>query len=238
MMAELLGKETGYCKGRGGSMHLAAPEIGMLGACGIVGAGIPISLGPAFASQYQGTGLVTLSFFGDGASNQGTFHESLNLASVWKLPVVFVCENNLLAVTTPSSRTLSVENIADRATSYGMPGRTVDGGDVLAVHEITSEAVKRARRGHGPSLIECKTVRFEPHCISTAELRTKEEMEECKRNDPIVRFEQRLLKDGVLARDEVIGEKEEAELAIEQAVEFAKKDPFPERERYKDYVYS
>ena len=185
MMAELYGKETGYCKGKGGSMHIADFSIGILGANGIVGGGIPIATGTALASQYLEDGRVTVCFFGDGASNQGGFHESLNLASLWKLPVVYVCENNLYAETTPQADHQPIRDIADRAKSYNMPGVIVDGNDVFAVYEKANKAVERARAGRGPTLIECKTYRYRGHWEGDPEVyRTKEEVKEWKKRSP------------------------------------------------------
>ena len=165
MMAELLGRETGYSKGRGGSMHMFSVEEGLLGGNGIVGGGLPIALGSAFSAQYRQSGQVTLCFFGEGAASNGTFHESMNLASLWRLPVVYICENNLYAATTPVSDSAPIENIADRASAYGCPGLVVDGNDVVSVYEAVQQAVARARAGEGPTLIECKTFRFYPHCM-------------------------------------------------------------------------
>jgi len=162
-MAEILGKKTGYCKGKGGSMHIADFSIGMLGATAVVGAGIPIAAGAGLSIKLRGTDQVVACFFGDGASNQGTFHEGINIASVWKLPVIFVCENNLYAMGTRQSIVMAIENIADRAVAYGIPGVVVDGNNVLAVHEATQKAVERARKGEGPTLIECKTYRLKGH---------------------------------------------------------------------------
>ena len=177
MLAELQGKETGYCKGRGGSMHLFDPKIGFLGGNGIVGGGIPIAIGTAFSARYRGSNQVTVCFFGDGAATQGTFHESLNMASLWKLPAVFICENNLYAVTTPTLETISIPNIGDRASAYGIPGKVIDGNDVMEVYQIVSESVEKSRSGEGPSLIECKTYRWDPHCFVIPETRVKDEME-------------------------------------------------------------
>ena len=195
MMAELFGKSTGYCGGKGGSMHIADFSIGMLGANGIVGAGLPIATGAALAAKLEGSDRVSAAFFGDGASNEGAFHESLNLAAIWKLPVVFVCEHNLWASSVPSSYAIAVENISTRAASYGIPGVTVDGNDVLAVHEAAASAVDRARRGEGPSLVECKTYRWHPHNATrsnVADPRPPEEIEAWKRRDPIAAFGARL----------------------------------------------
>lgn len=163
MMAELFAKETGYCKGKGGSMHISDRDKGILGANGIVGAGIPIATGAAFASKYKGDGRVAVSFFGDGAANRGTFHEALNMAAAFKLPAVFVCENNLFAISVCARYHMAISDISDRAAAYGMPGYSIDGNDVELVYETTKAAVERARRGEGPTLIECKTWRHRGH---------------------------------------------------------------------------
>ncbi len=194
MMAELFGRKTGYCKGKGGSMHIADRDLGILGANGIVGAGPPLAAGAALACQYQGKDDVAICFFGDGASNQGTTHEAMNLASCWKLPVVFVNENNLYGISSCTINSMCIPNIADRASAYDMPGVTVDGNDVMAVYEAAQEAIKRARQGQGPTLIECKTYRHRGHfegdpCV----YRNTKELDEWKEKDPIPRFEQRLV---------------------------------------------
>jgi pyruvate dehydrogenase E1 component alpha subunit len=234
MLAELQGKETGYSRGRGGSMHLFAPEIGLLGGNGIVGGGIPISLGVAYSAKYRNSKQVTVCFFGDGAATQGTFHESLNIASLWKLPVVFICENNLYAVTTPVSETISVPDIGERARAYGIPGKVIDGQDVLKVHQVVSEAVDRARAGEGPTLIECKTYRYEPHCAVIAETRAKEEIEEWKRKDPISRFEKKLLEEKKTSSEEIERIKSEVLKEIDEAEDFAKNSPFPDAKNFKE----
>ena len=169
MMAEIFGKKTGYCKGKGGSMHIADVEIGILGANGIVGAGITIAGGAALATKMKGTDQVTLCFFGDGATNTTRFHEGINLGSIWSLPVVYIIENNMYAESTCISTTCRLANIADRACAYGIPGKTVDGNDVLAVYEAVGEAVARARKGGGPTLVECKTYRWRGHFVGDAQ---------------------------------------------------------------------
>jgi pyruvate dehydrogenase E1 component alpha subunit len=238
MMAELLGKETGCCKGRGGSMHLVDQKVNFLASSGIVGGGIPIAIGAGFSSYYRETGQVTLSFFGDGATNQGSFHESLNLAALWKLPVVFVCENNLYAITVSASRSLSIKNVADRAVSYGIPGEMVDGMNVLAVREVVEKAVKRARQGKGPSLIECKTYRFEGHWVGDPIVyRSKEELDEWKKKDPILNLTRYLLEKNILKEKELEAAAIQAQEEIKEAVAFAKKSPFPEIDDAKKYVY-
>ena len=238
MMAELLGRETGYCKGRGGSMHLADHKIGILTCSGIVGGGIPAAVGAGFSSSYRNSGQVTVSFFGDGATNQGSFHESLNLASLWKLPVIFVCENNRYAITVPTTRSTSIKNIADRAVSYGIPGKVVDGMNVLAVYEAVKEAVDRAREAKGPSLIETKTYRFEGHWVGDPIVyRTDEEVKEWKKRDPILGFRKTLLEDSQFNKSELDSIQEQARREIEEAVLFAKNSPFPKSNDLEKYVY-
>ncbi len=203
MFAEFFGKTTGYCKGRGGSMHIADVSKGNLGANGIVAGGIPIATGAALSAKMQKNGKVVVCFFGDGANNEGAFHESLNMAAIWKLPVVFVCENNGYGMSTSSARSTAVTNIADRAAGYAMPGVIVDGNDFSAVAEASSNAVDRARKGDGPTLIESKTYRHRGHSKSDRNrYRTKEEIEDWKTNrDPIARFENELLQFGVIDKD-------------------------------------
>ena len=191
MMAELFGRSNGYCHGKGGSMHIADFSVGMLGANGIVGAGLPIATGAALAAQLEKSDRVALAFFGDGASNEGAFHGSLNLAAIWKLPVIFVCENNRWAVSVPASYALSVDDVAARAAAYNIPGVIVDGTDVLAVYEVTAEAVQRARAGAGPTLIECKTYRWRTHAEqrgNPADPRPQGEIDTGRQHDPIARL--------------------------------------------------
>lgn len=226
-MAELMGRDTGYCRGRGGSMHLFDPKIGLLGGNGIVGGGLPIALGAALSAQYRGSDQVCACFFSDGASNQGTFHESLNLAALWKLPLVYICENNLYAATTPASKTLPLPDIYVRAAAYGVPGASVDGNDVEAVYEAVSQAVARARAGEGPSLVECKTYRIEGHCMVLDCHRDPEELAAWKERDPIRMFESRLLEKGVVSADDIAGLRSQAEADVRDAVEYAQASPFP-----------
>ena len=203
MMAELLAKQTGYCRGRGGSMHIADAKTGNLGANGIVAGGIPIATGAALAQKLKKTDSVVVSFFGDGATNEGAFHEALNLASVWELPVIFVCENNKYGMSFSTAKSMKVEKISDRAASYAMPGVTVDGNDVDAVYEAAKEAVERARAGKGPTLIECVTYRHKGHSKSDKNLyRTKEEIEFWKTKDPVGKFETLLVEKGVLTKEQ------------------------------------
>ena len=239
MMAEFLGKETGYCRGRGGSMHIADVEAGNLGATGVVGDGIPISVGVGLSIRLQKQNKVVLCFFGDGAANTGSFHEALNMASIWKLPVIFVCENNQYAMSTPVKKAFPIENIADRAAAYGMPGVVVDGNDVLAVYRATKEAVERARRGDGPTLIECKTYRWKGHSKSDQQrYRTREEVEAWKKKDPISRFRSRLIKEGIITEEEAERIEREAKETIEEAVRFAQNSPEPSLEGIEEEVYA
>ena len=228
MMAELLGRYNGYNKGKGGSMHIADPNIGMLGANGIVGAGLPIATGAALSAKLRKSGQAVVCFHGDGATNQGVWHESLNMASTWVLPVVYVCENNLYAVTTPISRTTNIENLADRAKAYGIPGVVVDGQDVLAVYKVAKESVERARTGNGPSLIEAKTYRFEGHGMGDVQFyRTKQEVQEWKKRDPILILEDFLKIKNIITDNEINKIREEIKQRIEESVDFAKNSPEP-----------
>ncbi|GIX48199.1 MAG: pyruvate dehydrogenase E1 component subunit alpha [Candidatus Tectimicrobiota bacterium] len=240
MMAELFGRLTGYCKGKGGSMHIADFSIGMLGANGIVAGGFGLATGAGLAAQLRGSGQVAVCFFGDGAANRGPFHENINLAAVWRLPVVYVCENNQYAQWTPQSEVTLVTDIANMAPAYGIPGVQVDGMDVLAVYEAAGEAIARARRGEGPTLLECKTYRFHGHNFGDPQLyRTREEIAEwMEKRDPIKRLAAYLRAQGLLsdAQDEAIQQQVREE--IEAAVRFAEESPYPPPdELYKD-VYS
>jgi pyruvate dehydrogenase E1 component alpha subunit len=234
MMAELLGKATGYCKGKGGSMHIADFEGGNLGANGIVGGGIPIAVGAGISIQNRGTDQVVVCFFGDGATNQGTFHESLNLAALWKLPVIFVCENNLYALSTPIREAISISRISDRAIAYGMPGMSLNGNDVIEVSAKTKEAVERARAGNGPTLLDCITYRFFGHFTGDPgrgiAYRTKEEMDLWLNRCPIKRFREQLLKEKMMTEEEERRIQMEVKTSIEGAVQFAKESPFPSPE--------
>ena len=237
-MAEILGKETGYCKGKGGSMHIADFDIGMLGATAVVGAGIPIASGAGLSIKLRRTDQVAACFFGDGASNQGTFHEGLNMAATWALPVLFVCENNLYAMGTRQSQVMLVENVADRAEAYGIPGITVDGNDVLAVYEATKACVERARAGKGPTLIECKTYRHKGHSrVDPATYRPKAEVSEWMRKDPIVRLKTHLLERQIVTEKEAKEIEDDVAYAIDAAVEFAVKSPYPAPEEALGDVY-
>jgi pyruvate dehydrogenase E1 component alpha subunit len=238
-MAEILGKKTGYCKGKGGSMHIADFSIGMLGATAVVGAGIPIAVGAGLSIKLRRTDQVVACFFGEGASNQGTFHEGINMASIWKLPVIFVCENNLYAMGTRQSIVMNIENIADRAVAYGIPGGVVDGNDVFAVYEAAEKAVERARKGEGPTLIECKTYRHKGHSrVDPARYRPKEEVEEWLAKDPIKRFKEKLIHARILNKAEIQHIEREVSVEIEEAVKFAIESPFPEPEEALEDVYA
>jgi len=241
MMAELYGRETGYCKGKGGSMHIADFDIGMLGANGIVAGGIPIVTGAGLAAQIEDTDRVAVSFFGDGASNAGPFHESLNIAAAWKLPMIYVCENNLWAAQTPSAQTLALPDVAARAAGYGIPGVVVDGNDVVAVHEAAVEAIARARAGDGPSLIECKSYRWRRHTErpETPDRRPEQEIEEWKKADPIARLKGDLQnQQGQLSDEEWQAMDSEILDAIEASVSFAKASPFPAPEAALEDVFA
>jgi pyruvate dehydrogenase E1 component alpha subunit len=237
-MAEILGKKSGYCKGKGGSMHIADFNIGMLGATAVVGAGLPIAVGAGLSARLRRTDQVVVCFFGEGASNQGTFHESINIASTWKLPVIFVCENNLYAMGTRQSRVMNIENIADRATAYGIPGVTVDGNDILAVYKAAHNAVERARKGEGPTLIECKTYRQKGHSrVDPAKYRPKEEVAEWLRRDPIKLFKEHLAQKHALTESELQQIEEKTTVKIEEAVKFAIESPYPAPEEALEDIY-
>ena len=239
MMAELFAKKTGYCLGKGGSMHIADLDIGMLGAAGIVGSGIPIATGAGLSARIRGTDQVTICFFGDGASNIGRFHEGINLASVWKLPVIFVCENNLWAVSVPTSTSLAIQDVADRGVAYGIPGVVVDGQDVMAVYEAVGEAVTRARKGTGPTLIEAKTYRYRGHFEGDAgTYRPKEEIEKWLARDPVNIFQEQLTKMNLLTEKQAEEIDKEALEEVAKAVQFAKESPFPKPEETLDNVYA
>lgn len=240
MFAEFFGKTTGYCRGRGGSMHIADVSKGNLGANGIVGGGIPIAVGAALTARKLGTGRVVVSFFGDGANNEGAFHEALNMASIWKLPVVFVCENNGYGMSTSVSRATAAANIADRAAAYAMPGVIVDGNAVGEVAEAADAAISRARRGEGPTLIECKTYRYRGHSKSDRNrYRTKEEIEAwMNERDPIRRFEAELVEFGVVDEAGIEAIRESVRAEIAGAIAFARESPAPDVADLERYVYT
>ena len=240
MMAEIYGRRSGYCKGKGGSMHIADFSIGMLGANGIVAAGLPIAVGTAMAAQLEGGDRVSVVFFGDGACSEGEFHESLNLASIWRLPIIFACENNHYGVNMSVRDAVAVEHIAERAASYSMPGTFVDGNDLRAVHRVTQHAVAAARAGQGPSLLEFKTYRWRGHFESTTlpDLRPREEIEAWKKRCPIVALEQCLLQEESLSRRELAAIDRQVLTHIDAAVNFALNSPFPDPADALEDVYS
>src|SRR5215470_7399852 len=229
MMAELYGRRTGYCKGKGGSMHIADFGIGMLGANGIVAGGIPIVTGAGLAAQLDGKGRVAVSFFGDGAASAGPFHEALNIAALWKLPVIYVCENNFYGVNTPVSAAVSVKDVVERSAAYGVPGVVVDGNDVLAVYEVAEAAVRRARVGEGPTLLECKTYRWRGHTEikGVPDGRQAEEIAAWKQKDPIAQLVSRLREQRLLTDDDWKKMDDNILEEIGQAVEFARASPLP-----------
>lgn len=239
LMAELLGKKTGCCKGKGGSMHICDFSAGMPPAIAIVGANVPIAAGMALAFKMKGTDQVAACFFGDGAVNQGMWHEGVNIAAVWRLPVIFVCENNLYAASTHVTKVMLVKNIADRACAYGIPSVIVDGNDVLAVYKEVSKAVERARKGEGPTLIECLTYRHGGHSRGDpATYRPKKEVEEWLKRDPISHIKDELIDRGILTPEQAKEIEKSVMAKIEEAVEFAKKSPFPEPEMGLEETYA
>ncbi|MBK8286584.1 MAG: thiamine pyrophosphate-dependent dehydrogenase E1 component subunit alpha [Ahniella sp.] len=239
MMAEFLGKEPGYCRGRGGSMHIADIPGGNLGATGVVGGGIPTAVGIALALQMRRSDRILLSYFGDGATNEGEFHESLNMASTWKLPVVFLCDNNQYGMSMNVSKVMNIAHISERAASYGIPGQSVDGNDVLAVYEAVLAADERARSGQGPSLIDLMSYRWRGHSKSDRNLyRTPQEIDEWKHKCPIRRFKQVLVDGGVMTRDEVEDIDQAAKTAIDRAAEEALTFPEPSPENMEAEVYA
>jgi len=239
MMAEFMGKENGYCRGRGGSMHIADVAGGNLGANGVVGGGIASAMGVGLGLKLQKRDQIILCFFGDGAANLGSFHESLNMTAIWKLPVVYVCENNQYAMSFSVKKAFAIERISDRAAAYGMPGTTVDGNDLYAVYQAVRQAVRQARSGGGPTLIENLTYRWRGHSKSDANrYRSKEEIEAWKRKCPIQRFRAVLIDEGVLTQVEADQIEREARGAIEASVEFAEASPEPPLETIEEGVYA
>lgn len=240
IMAELFAKSTGCCKGKGGSMHVGDISVGMIPAIAIVGAGAPIACGAALSARMRGTGQVVVSFFGEGGANEGAVHEAMNMAAVWRLPVIFVCENNLYGASTPVSQVVATENVADRAQAYGMPGRIVDGNDVRAVRNAARECVDRARRGDGPTLLECKTYRLCGHSRSDAcNYRTREEEAEWREKDPILRFRRDLsdIRHNGLAEENIAQIENEVSGIIDDAVAFAESSPSPLAEDALHHVF-
>ena len=240
MMAELYGRQTGYCKGKGGSMHIADFGIGMLGANGIVAGGIAIVTGAGLAAQMEGKGGVAVSFFGDGASNAGPFHECLNIAAAWKLPMLYVCENNMYAAQTSAAATHALSDVAARAAGYGIPGVVVDGNDIFAVYQAASRAVDRARAGGGPTLIECKTYRWRAHTERKGQPdpRDGQELEAWKQKDPIAQLARQLGEQGHLDDAELHAMEREVMATLDVAVAFAEASPFPTPEQATDDVFS
>jgi pyruvate dehydrogenase E1 component alpha subunit len=239
MMAEFMGKENGYCRGRGGSMHIADAKGGNLGANGVVGGGIASAMGFALGLKMQRRDQIILCFFGDGAANIGSFHESLNMAAIWSLPVVYVCENNQYAMSFSVNKAFAIDKISDRAAAYGFPGVTVDGNDIMAVYESVRQAVERARSGQGPSLVENVTYRWRGHSKSDANrYRTKEEIAAWKKKCPIKRFRALLIEEEVLTEEEADRIEREAYSAIDASVEFAEASPEPALETIEEGVYA
>jgi pyruvate dehydrogenase E1 component alpha subunit len=239
MMAELLAKETGYCRGRGGSMHIADVATGNLGANGIVGGGIPIAAGAALAYQLRGEDHVVACFFGDGATNEGAFHEAVNLAAIWKLPVVFICENNKYGMSFSTEKSMAVDTIAERASAYGIPGVGVDGNDVAAVYDVVHAAVERARAGDGPTLVESLTYRHKGHSKSDKNLyRTREEISEWRDKDPILQFEGVVRERGLLSDEEIQAVRTEAMESIRNAVRTANAAPDADPSDLLDAVFA
>lgn len=239
MMAELFGKKTGYCKGKGGSMHIADLDLGIMGANGIVGGGPPLAAGAALACQYLENDRVAVCFFGDGASNQGTTHEAMNLAACWKLPVVFINENNMYGISSCTLNSMCVPNVADRAAGYDIPGVVVDGNDAVAVWEAAAEGIKRARQGKGPSLIECKTYRHRGHFEGDpCAYREDAELQEWKEKDPIPRLEQKLLEMEILTAGKIEEIRKGLQEELAAAEKFAEESPFPDASELLDDVYT
>ncbi len=240
MMAEIYGKKTGYCKGKGGSMHIADFSIGMLGADGIVGAGLPIASGAAVAAQLEKQGSIAAVFFGDGACNEGEFHEALNLAGIWKLPLLFVCENNLYGVNTPASYAMAAGDITRIPEAYHIKNNSIYGNDVEIVYEAAGEAIDYLRKGNGPYFLECKTYRWHKHFLSKAleDMRPAEEIEAWKKKCPVATYEARLLGQGVLTHSDLEAIKARVQAQIDEAVQFAVDSPYPQPEDALEDVYS
>ena len=241
MFAELFGRATGYCRGKGGSMHISNMALGMLGANGIVGAGPPIAVGAAFSTKFRKTDRVAVSFFGDGASNEGSFHEAANMAALYKLPAVFVCENNGYGEYTPQKNHQAIKDVADRAAGYGMPGVVVDGMDAVAVYEAAGAAIERARRGDGPTLLECKTYRFFDHVGVRGmglSYRTDEELQEWQKRDPIHLFEAQLAQAGILDQAGAAAVHDAVSADVKAGIEFAEASPLPDASTLLDDVYA
>ncbi len=239
MMAEFFGKETGYCRGRGGSMHMADVDTGNLGANGIVAGGVPMAAGVGLSIQMQRQDRVVLVFFGDGATNEGAFHESLNMASIWNLPVIYFCENNQYAMSMAITRASKIDKLSDRAAAYGIPGVTVDGNDLLEVYRVTLEAAEQARSGGGPTLIEARTYRWKGHSKSDKQrYRTKEEVKEWQERDPIARLAQKMIEASILTEEDLATLQTRVDQEIAEAIEFAKVSPEPDPATILEGVYA
>lgn len=239
LLAEILGKSAGYNRGRAGSMNATAVEVGNLWSTAIVGANLSLAVGAGLTAKMKKTGRVTLCFFGEGASNTGAFHESLNLASIWKLPVIFLCENNLYAVSTPLNFSTSCASIAERASSYSIPGVSIDGNDIFTVYRAVCKAVEKARRGEGPSLIECRTYRWEGHYVGDPRVyRSKEEENKWKKKDPIKKFESRLIKMKICSIKKIEIIHRQVKQKIDEALRFSAEAPEPSGEEVMDYLYT
>ncbi len=239
MMAELLGKSTGYCKGKGGSMHIADVSSGNLGANGIVGGSIGIATGAALTCKMKKNGKITVCFFGDGAANRGIFHSSINMASIWDLPVIYLCENNIYGMSTPVKEAFNIEKISDRKTAYGIDGLTIDGNNLVEVFNTVSHFAQRCRAGSGPVLIESLTYRWKGHSKSDAQVyRKKEEIKEWMEKDPIKVYGQILMEQGILSEDEDRNLERKAVSRIKKAADFARKSPFPDPSEVEDDVYA
>ena len=240
MMAEVMGRVTGHCRGKGGSMHIADMSVGILGANGIVGGGFGIATGAALSAQKRGTDQVAVCFFGDGASNQGIFFEVMNFAAIWKLPVIYVCENNHYGEYTPTGNVTAGKSIADRSLPFGIPSTTVDGSDAIAVYEATAKAVERARKGDGATLIECDTYRYRGHHVGDPGegYRTKEEIESWMAKDPIQQLRTKILDDNIASGAELDAEEREVEKEMENALEAAKAAPYPDVAEVNQHVYA
>lgn len=240
LMAELFGKATGISEGRGGSMHLFSPEIGLLGTSGIVGPSILMAAGSAYTFRMLQTDRVSVAFFGDGAVNNGAFHEGINMAAIWDLPVLFVCENNMYATEVPFATVSRTPNVSERAAVYGLPSVLLDGNDVLAIHAAAGEAVRRAREGGGPTFLECKTYRTRGHAEGARELgyRTAEEVEAWKSRSPLTRFKDYLLAEGLAAEEDCLAIESEITAEVEEARKFAQSSPWPDPATVLDHVYS
>lgn len=240
MMAEVMGKVSGYCRGKGGEMHIADVSLGILGANGIVGGGLGIAAGSAFTAKREGKGRVSVAFFGDGAVNQGLWYETANMAVLWKLPLIYVCENNQYTEFTHWKKLTAGEGLATRARAMGMPGVEVDGNDVVAVYQAARELVEAARRGEGPATLVCHTIRYGGHHVGDpgTAYRTKEEMEEWRKKDPIQRCERLLVENGILSPQEIEATRTEIDQRIQNAVQQARQDPFPPIEEVHEHVYA